>query len=177
MKKVLKIVFGFVCFIYLVCAVFAIICLLKKNQFGHPQFNDKTLVVFDEDNEYYKNGDLVVLRKSKNNDVKVNDVVFFYDTEFKRNTLNVGTIIDKEIINENETTFQVKGHKFSSEFLVGKVDDSTRYSGVGKILGILTSKWGFFFIIIIPFFIIFMFELFAIYYELRYGTKKSNKES
>ena len=48
---------------------------------------------------------------------------------------------------------------------------------VGKILGILTSKWGFFFIIIIPFFIIFMVELFAIYSELRYGSKKKNKES
>lgn len=172
MKKILRIIFGFVGFIYLVAAVFAIVCLIKKNDYGYPQFNNKTLIIIDEDNDYYKSGDLVIIEKPSNDDVKINDGVFFYDTEFKKNTLNVGTIIAKEKVNENETTFQVQGHKFSSEYLVGKIDGSMKYSTIGKILGTLTSKWGFFFIIIIPFFIMFMVEIIAIYSEIRYGNKK-----
>jgi len=171
-KKILKAVFGFIGFVYLVFAIFGIICLVKKNEYGYPQFDNKTLVVIEEDGNYYQSGDLVVLTKPSNNDVRVNDAVFFYDTEFKRNTLNVGTIISKDIVNENETTFHVNGFDFSSEFLIGKVADSVKYPVIGSILGVLTSKWGFFFLIIIPFFIMFMIELFAIYTEIKYGNKK-----
>ena len=172
MKKIVKYVFGFVSFIYLLFAVFAIVCLLKKNDFGYPQFNSKTLVVMDENDGNYNKGDLVILNKPSNDDVLVNDMVFFYKTEFKQNTLNVGTVIGKEVVNDKETTFSVNGTKFSSEFLVGKVADSIRYPKIGSVLSFLTSKWGFFFVIIIPFFVLFMIELFAIYTELKYGNKK-----
>lgn len=174
MKKILKFVFSFIGFIYLVLAVFAIVCLLKKNDFGYPQFNTKTLIVIDENSSdsYYKKGDLVILNKPDNKDVGINDAVFFYDTEFKKNTLNVGNVTSKDIINENEVTYHVSGTSFSSDYLVGKVSDCIRYPFIGTILNILISKWGFFFVIIIPFFIMFMMELFAIYAELKYGSKK-----
>ncbi len=172
MKKVFKLIFSFISCIYLICAVFAIVCLLKKNEFGYPQFNSKTLIVIEEDDNYYKKGDLVVLNKPSNSDVQINDAVFFYETEFKKNTLNIGTITGRDVINEKETTFHVNGTSFSSEFLVGKVSGSVKYPIIGSVLSLLTSKWGFFFIIIIPFFILFMIELFAIYTEIKYGSKK-----
>ena len=176
MKKVLKIVFGFIGFIYLVVAVFAIVCLLKKNEFGYPQFGNKTLLVIEEDSKDtgYKKGDLLVLVKPNNEEVKLNDGVFFYDTEFKKNTINFGNIVNREVINEKETTFSVANKSFSSEYLVGKKDDATKYSTVGSILEVLLSKWGFFGIIIVPFFIMFMIELFAIYTEIKFGKKKNN---
>jgi len=176
MKKVLKIVLGFVGFVYFVIAVFAIVCLLKKNDYGYPQFGNKTLFVVEEDSKEagFKKGDLVVLYKPNNDDVKVNDGVFFYDTEYKKNTINYGNITKREVINEKETTFTVASKSFSSEFLVGKADDSTRYGTIGSLLNVLISKWGFFLIIIVPFFIMFMIELFAIYTEIKYGKKKNN---
>lgn len=172
MKKVLKFIFGVFSCIYLVCAVFSIICLLKRNEFGYPQFNTKTLIVIEESDNYYKKGDLVIITKPNNNDVQINDAVFFYDTEFKKNTLNMATVNSKDVINEKETTYHVNGKSFSSEYLVGKVSGSVKYPFIGKILNLLTSKWGFFFIIIIPFFIMFMVEIFAIYTEIKYGSKK-----
>lgn len=176
MKKVLKIVLGFIGFVYFVVAVFAIVCLLKKNDFGYPQFGDKTLFVSEEDSSEtgFKKGDLVILTKPKNEDVKINDMVLFYDTEYAKNTIMVGRISNAEVINENETTFSIPGKSFSSEYLVGKADGSTRYSSVGSILNVLLSRWGFFAIIIVPFFIMFMIELFAIYTEIKYGKKKNN---
>ena len=176
MKKVLKIVFGFIGFVYLVIAIFAIVCLLKKNPYGYPQFGNKTLFVVEEDEKDtgYRKGDLVVLVKPKNEDVKVNDGVFFYDTEFKKNTINFGTVINREVINEEETTFTVANKSFSSEFLVGSVNESTTYHTIGSFVNVLLSRWGFFVIIIIPFFIMFMIELFAIYSEIKYGKKKNN---
>ena len=71
MKKVLKTIFGFIGFVYLVVAVFAIVCLLNKNKYGYPQFGNKTLFVVLEDSKElgYEKGDLVVLVKPNNNDV------------------------------------------------------------------------------------------------------------
>ena len=176
MKKVLKIVFGFIGFIYFVVAVFAIACLLKKNNFGYPQFGNKTLFVMEEDNKDtgFKKNDLVVLVKPDNKDIKNNDMVFFYDTEYAKNTINVGRVSKTEVINEKEVTITVANKSFSSEYLVGNADDSTRYPTIGGILNVLLSKWGFFLIIIVPFFIMFMIELFAIYTEIKYGKKKNN---
>ena len=176
MKKVLKTVFGFIGFVYLVVAIFAIVCLLNKNKYGYPQFGNKTLFVVLEDNkdlDYYK-GDLVVLEKPNNNEVKEREAVFFYDTEFRKNTINVGTVIKKEVINESETTFHITGKSFSSEYLVGTANTSTRYKTIGGILDILLSKWGFFLIIIVPFFIMFMVVLFRIYTEIKFGKKNDN---
>ena len=176
MKKSLKIVFGFIGFIYLIVVIIAIACLLKKNDFGYPQFGNKTLLVMEEDSKEtgYKKGDLIILVKPNNSDVKINDGVFFYDTAFKKNTINYGNVVKSEVINEKETTFTIANKSFSSEFLVGRKDDSTRYAGVGSILNLLISKWGFFLIIIVPFFIMFIIELFSIYTEIKYGKKKNN---
>jgi len=176
MKKGIKIVFGIIGVVYLIVAICGIACLLKKNEFGYPQFGNKTLLVIEEDNKEtgLKKGDLLVLVKPNNDDVKINDGVFFYDTEYKKNTINYGNVTDREVINEKETTFSVATKKFSSEYLVGKLNDSKKYGTIGSILNVLISKWGFFLIIIVPFFIIFMIELFAIYTEVKYGKKKNN---
>lgn len=176
MKKVLKIVFGIVGVVYFVIAVFAIVCLLKKNDFGYPQFGNKTLFVVEEDSKDtgYKKGDLIILVKPNNDDVKVGDGVFFYDTEYKKNTINYGSITNREVINEKETTFTIGNKSFSSEFLIGRLNDNKKYSTIGSILNVLISKWGFFLIIIVPFAIMFIIELFAIYTEIKYGKKKNN---
>ena len=176
MKKVLRFIFGFIGVVYFIVALFAIVCLLKKNDYGYPQFGNKILFAVEEDmpEAHYEKGDLVVLTKPKNDDVKINDAVFFYDKEFSKNTLNFGNITNREVINENETTFSVTGKSFSSEFLVGKVDGSKRYQTIGGILNALLSRWGFFLIIIVPFFVMFMIEIFAIYTEIKYGNKKNN---
>ena len=176
MKKVMKIIMSFVGFVYFIVAIFAIICLLKKNDYGYPQFGKKVLFSVEEAMPEVKlnEGDLVILTKPNNSDVEIGDAVFFYDTEFSKNTLNLGNITAREVINEDETTFTVPGKSFSSEFLVGKVDGAAKYGTVGKILNVLLSRWGFFLIIILPFFIMFMIEIFAIYTELKYGNKKNN---
>lgn len=176
MRKVLKFLFSFIGVVYFVVALFAIICLLKKNDYGYPQFGNKILFAVEEDmpEAHYEKGDLVVLAKPNNDDVKINDAVFFYDKEFSKNTLNFGNITNREVINAEETTFSVPGKSFSSEFLVGKVDGSTRYKTIGGIINILLSRWGFFLIIIVPFFVMFMIEIFAIYTEIKYGSKKNN---
>jgi hypothetical protein len=176
MKKVMKILFSIIGVVYFLIAIFAIVCLLQKNDYGYPQFGKKVLFSVEEEipGSNYEKGDLVIISKPKNEDVKINDAVFFYDTEFSKNTLNLGNITSREVINDEETTFTVPGKSFSSEFLAGRVNDAAKYKTIGGILNVLLSRWGFFLIIIVPFFVMFMIEIFAIYTELKYGNKKNN---
>ena len=68
----------------------------------------------------------------------------------------------------------ISNKSFSSEYLVGSINSNTKYSGIGTFVNVLLSRWGFFGIVIVPFFIMFMIELFAIYTEVKYGKKKNN---
>ena len=176
MKKVLRIVFGFLGFVYFIVAIFGIVCLLKKNEYGYPQFGKKVLFAVEEaiPEVKFEKGDLVILSKPNNSDVEIGDAVFFYDTEFSKNTLNLGNVTAREVINEEETTFTVPGKSFSSEYLAGRVKDAAKYKTIGGILNVLLSRWGFFLIVIVPFFVMFMIEIFAIYTEFKYGSKKNN---
>ena len=75
---------------------------------------------------------------------------------------------------KKETTFSIPGKSFSSQYLVGRASDGVKYAKVGSVLNVLLSRWGFFVIIIVPFFVMFMIELFAIYTEIKYGKKNNN---
>ena len=176
MKKVLRIIFSVIGFLYCAIAIFAILCLLNKNEYGYPQFGNKTyFVVLEDDKDLdYKKGDLIVLVKPKNNDVKEKEAVFFYDVQFKKNTINIGVVDKIEVINDKETTYHVGEKSFSSDYLVGTVNNSSRYGKIGGALDLILSKWGFFFSIIVPFFIMFLIVLFKIYIEIKFGMKNDN---
>jgi hypothetical protein len=82
-----------------------------------------------------------------------------------------GKVEDKQEVSRDETTYTIDGHKISGVYVVGKIDGSKSIHGVGKILGLFTSKWGFMFLVIFP-------TLFAIIYEILMiiEAKRSTKE-
>ena len=56
------------------------------------------------------------------------------------------------------------------DFVVGKKDKV--YKNVGKYLSVIESKWGFLFIILVPCFFIFIYEIYALIVEIKYGADK-----
>lgn len=178
MKKVLKSIFSFIGIIYMIVAVFAIVCLLNFNEYGLTELGNKTLIVVS-DNEMepnFYNGDLIVVNKTANQDVKVNDMIFFYEISFGETYVNLANVIDKYDVNEKETTYTVKdNYSFSSEYLIGKVSNSKKYRYIGVVLRVLTSKWGFLFLIILPCLLAFLYEIYAICFEAKVLLQKENE--
>ena len=83
-------------------AIALTICLLNYNKFKITVLNDKSLIIV-KDNELeptYKKGDLIIVTKNPNKDVKKGDKVFFYMQEDDEITINIGNIVDKQNINE-----------------------------------------------------------------------------
>ena len=47
-----------------------------------------------------------------------------------------------------------------------------QYDKIGGYLSIIESKWGFLFIVLIPVFLIFIFEVYSLIIEIKYGAEE-----
>lgn len=178
MKKVLKLIFKILLIPYLLVVIFLTICLLNYNTYKVSVFNDKTFVIVKDESlkPSYKKGDLVVVTKNANNDIKAGDDIFFYETYSSKATINLGKVESKVNVNATESTYTMSGdYQLSSEYVIGKSNTSKVFHKVGSILSFLESKYGFLFIVVLPILIAFLYEIYAIYKEIRAEVKLAKK--
>lgn len=172
MKKILtNLIFG----IYVIIAVFVTVCLLSYNQFKVTEFGDYSLVIIDNDelSPEYQKGDLVLVDKSKK--IETGQRVFFYNTYEQEVHITIGEVTDIEKVTNTESTYTLGGErKISSEYVLGSADNVTKFAVLGTVLGILESKWGFLFIIVLPALLAFIYQIGVVISELR--ETKEGKE-
>ncbi len=176
MKKILKILFGIFVTLYLVVAVFLTVCLLSFNDYKISVIGNKSLVILDDNTlePEYKKGSLLVIEKNKNDDIKVNDEIFFYNTYKSQVVVNKSRVDKTQKITDNETTFTVnKKYEISSEYVIGKTDTTKVIENVGSALGFLESKWGFLIVIVFPLSLLFVYEIYAVIKEIRYPDEEN----
>lgn len=170
MKKVLKI-FGILLIVcYMGVALFLTVCLLNYNDYNITEIGNKSLVIIrdDELEPDYKKNDLVVVEKNKNREIRRGDMIFFYNTYQNQVSVNLGKVQKTQYVNENETTYFMDGDLgISSQYVLGKSETSMVYSGLGKVLSVLESKWGFLFIIILPILVLFVYQIYAVILEMK----------
>ncbi len=170
MKKVLKVIGIILISIYAVVAITLTIFLLNYNKYNITEINNKSLIIVrdDELKPNFNKGDLVIVNKDANKDIKVGDKIFFYDNYKEVVSVNLGTVLEKEVVTKNETTFIVDGdYAVSSEYVIGTARTSKSYSKIGSILNILESRFGFLFMIIFPILILFIYEIYVVIKELK----------
>ena len=157
MKKVLKIGGIILLVVYAAMAITLTLFLLKYNDYNITEINGNSFVI-----------DLVVVKKNDNKDIKIGDKIFFYEIENEKVTVNLGNVINKEVVNDKETTFVMDGeYPISSEYVIGKASTSKSYAKLGSVLNVLESRYGFLFIIIFPILIIFIYEIYAAIKEFK----------
>lgn len=175
MKRVFKF-FG-VCLVvvYLFIAVGLTICLLNYNDYKITVINDNSLLIVEDDSlkPNYNKGDLLVIKKNANDDIHVNDKIFFYNQYEGMVVVNESVVTKTQKISDTETTFTVDNkYDVSSEYVIGKEDTTKVYNNFGKVLGLLESKWGFLLIIILPISLLFIYEIYAVIMEIKNPKRK-----
>ena len=143
-------------------AIFVTVCLLSYNSFNVTTLGKSALLIIDSDElePEYMEGDLVVVKRNSDSKINPGDKVFYYNAAKNSSVLVLyNTVESKEAITKTETTFVMDGEKVSGQYMIGKAETAKVYHKLGTILGILTSQWGFMFLIIFP-------TLFAIIYEI-----------
>ena len=147
------------------------ILLLTFNEFGVSQFGNTNLVIIKNEinNEKYIKNDLVFVNKTSVDKINVGDEIFVYKLDSKRVPfIEVGKI--GNVYKEEKTIEMENGEAFSEEFIVGTA--TKRYAKIGGLLSVVESKWGFLFIVLIPSFLIFIYIIYTLILEIKYGATK-----
>ena len=99
--------------------------------------------------------------------------------EYNVSLLNMKSLAEKEKINfylfdttnKNQRSISFEnGNTFSDDFIAGS--PVKVYSGLGSFLSVIESKWGFLFIVLVPCFLIFIYEIYALIVEVKYGDEE-----
>lgn len=175
-KEILINLFLVVFFLFALCMT---ILLLNYNDYGLTQFGDKILLIIKDDfsSDKYKKGDLVIVQEKRlgeniKNPIKVGDEAFAYRINNNETFIELGTV-GAVYPKENDIAFE-NGSTFDMKFVIGtpyKV-----YENVGSFLGVVNSKWGFLFIVLVPCFLIFIYEIYELVIEIKFG-KEDEKEN
>lgn len=179
--KVLNIIknifIGIIGIIYFSFVILMTVLVLLFNDYGVTQFEDQTLLLIKSDvtpvtENIYVKGDLVVVKEKKVNNIKEGDEVFAYrvDEDTKKVDIEVGVVKTVHTA-DNAITFE-NGDQYGMEFVAGTKENV--YHNIGRYLSIVESQWGFLFMIIVPSFMIFIYELYALIIEIKYGDEKSS---
>lgn len=170
-KKVLLVTLGIVYFTF---ALFMTILLLNFNDYRVTVFGETSLVILKDkvSHERYQKGDLVLVEEAAPENLEKGEEVFVYKVDKMSKTADinigkVGEVMDDYLTLENGETYSIK-------YLIGR--PTKVYNDIGGVLGIIESQWGFLFIVLVPCFLIFIYELYALIVEIKYGDEVDVEE-
>lgn len=172
LKLIKRVFVGIVAVIFFAFALLMTVLLLNYNDYGVTQFGDTTLIIIKDEiaTNKYKKGDLIFVESQKIDKIKPGDDIFAYVIDDKgRASIDLGKV--KETYPDEKAISYENGSTYAMEFVIGK--GTKTYSNVGQYLSIIESKWGFLFIVLVPCFLIFIYELYNLIIEIKYGDEET----
>ena len=167
LKIIKKVILTILLVIFFAFTITMTILLLSYNKYGLTQFEDTTLLIIKKNfaSETYPKDSLVFVESKKIADYKIGEEVFVYHLDglngYNVEVGKVGQVYEKE-----DAITLANGSTFSSQFIMGT--GGKIIPNIGKILSIIESKWGFLFIILVPNFFIFIYQLYALIVRIKY---------
>ena len=174
--KVVKVLWHILEVIIICYVVFITACILFRNGYGYTQFGPMTVVTVNDVNvndfENISNGSLLLIKDS--NSFKVDDEVFYYDIRNQKYIVVSDRIVNIEDgkyivdgVNENNEVVQVK---LNNKKIIGK--NYVKIGILGYLVDLLESRIGFLLLVILPIFIVFLYEL--IQFVIAFRTEKNS---
>lgn len=168
MKKIGKIVLGILIGVILVVDIFLTAYLLSYNKFNVAELGNKSWLIMKNDFEDYVKGDLVIVKKDKKEDIKAGDYVFFYNTANEKKLISYGKVEKVTINSKKDASYSMdNNYILSYDYLIGTKKNAKKYAQLGAIIGVLSSRWIFLAVIIIPLLLLFLSQLYLLIMELK----------
>ena len=164
-----KIITTILLIVFYIVTISLTVYLLNYNKYGVAQFGDTSLLIIGKGltSDKYQKGNLVIVDNKELKEYNSGDELFVYHLDGKGGAeVQLGSI--GQVDEENNSVTLENGETYSSEFIMGT--GVNVYEDYGTYLGFITSKWGFFFIILVPNFFIFIFQLYNLIVEIKYGS-------
>lgn len=171
LKAIKKIFLTILVVIYFTFVLAMSMLLLNYNKYGITEFDGTSLIILNEsvNNDKYDKGDLLIIENKSISNIQKGDEIFVYRIrDNKEVSIDFG-IIGEVYPDEDAIEFE-NGATFAMEFVIGEVDKV--YEDIGTFLSIIESKWVFLFVIIVPCFLIFIYEVYELIVEIKYGNEE-----
>lgn len=171
-----KIIVSIVLIAFFAFTITMTILLLNFNKFGVTQFDDTSLLIIKKGftSETYQKNSLVVVEAKEIKDYQVGEEVFVYHLD-GHGGVNIQLGVVGQIHEDDDALTFSNGDTYSSEFIIGSGEKI--YPNLGKYLSIVESKWGFLFIILVPNFFLFVYQLYSLIVEVKYGKDEVEENS
>lgn len=171
MKRILGTIF-FVA--YAIIAIIVTVLLLSFNNYNCSEVGPFTFYIVRDDTmePNYKLGDLLIIKSASDKNISEGDMLYFYDVINR----------DEYVVNYQKLMFKTQssrhisytvedGSTYDSSYLIGKEKGSITIHGLGAILAVLESRWGYLFFVVIVSLLLFLQELFDLIMEIRHPEK------
>ena len=171
LEVIRKILLGTIGVAFFIFALIMTILLLSYNDYGVTQFGNKSLIIINDEvsNDDYDKGDLVIVERVKIEKIEVGDELFVYRVDAKGvPTIQIGKV-GTVYVEEKAIAFE-NGETYSEEFIAG--EETETYANIGTFLSVIESQWGFLFIVLVPCFLIFIYEIYSLIIEVKYGKEE-----
>lgn len=176
LKLIKKILVSIVLIVFFAFTITMTVLLLNYNKYGVTQFEDKSLIIVKKGftSETYQKGSLVIVESDEVKNYEIGEELFVYHLDGHGGvSIELGKI--GQIHEEDKAVTFENGETYSEEFIIGAGEKI--YKNIGKYLSIVESKWGFLFIILIPNFFLFVFQLYSLIIEVKYGKEEDEETS
>lgn len=161
MKVVGKVFLTILEFILIFYVILITTFLLCRNKYGYTEIFGKTLISVNDDNGAelgdFSSGDLLVIKQVKFGNVNIDDELYFYDAVNNKYVIRKGNVKEKTG-DSYSAAYIIEDNSISKERIIGKLDK--KYSTLGAILSILESRIGFLLAVILPIFVLFIYQVY-----------------
>lgn len=169
LNTIKSIILGIIMVVYFIFVIAMTVLLLNFNDYGVTEFGNKSMIIINDEisNDNYKKGDLVIVNKEKMEKMQVGQELFAYKVDEKGNVhIDLGKI--GNLYPEEDAVSFENGSTYSMDFVAGVPEE--KHEKIGTFLSVVESKWGFLFIVLVPSFLIFVYEVYTLIVEIKYGS-------
>lgn len=156
MKKIIKVLIV----LYILIAISTTISLFTYNEYNISEVGDKVIIKLNKELASYKKGNLIIINKKDK--YETGDNVFFCKIKEEKCNIDYGKIIttmggNPKINNEEVTRKLILGYDKNIKVI----------PILGSIMAILESRWIYFFFIVLPILVAFIYEIYTLSKELK----------
>lgn len=162
--------------IYLMMICFFSILVISKNNYGVTQFGNRIFISASSNNKLYgyKEGDLIEIEKKNISELHDGDNVYIYKMQENEKKIDIINSQVQQVHAEYPNSYVIlknDNYRWEEKYIVGI--SRNIYPKMGYVMTALTSSWVFFILFFIPAVIIFIYEIYTLFNELK-KLKKNN---
>ena len=181
MSKIGKFFVNILIVAYAAIAIAVTILLLSYNEYHCSVVGGYTfiLVTDDELEPDFEEGSLVIVKETKAKNINAGDNIFLYrrisSSQFEIKYAEV--LLKDTSKGEYNASYVLEGATtIDHADVIGSTEDLIVVPHLGTILSILESRYGYLFLIVVVSFIAFLYEIYELIMEIKYGEREEEDE-